>query len=411
MKPIARLHATRTLLLAGLSVAAALSPALASPQHLQAVLEKRAAQLERPRPMNVRIDADEARTPPQAARPPVEAARRAIPAARPAPEIADAPTRFEPARRDWRMPRSTDDERNEDWGELARQQQARRQAVEQRRDFEMREQQRQRIEQQRSEQQQRIERLEAAGQARDAEPRRPGSLQAQLIQQAREEQAQRDRSRPAQRPDWQGPNIADRGDRISDLQRQQRIEQQRRQRQQWQRDDDRRRAENDRYRYELERYRRHAQNRYYHDYWQRWRDAQLRWDRARFDDDPFFYAPYSYRYNYGGRWHSTNRYGAELLQQAIRDGYREGWRAGRADRMDRWRFDYQGNAGWIDGSFGYPGFYVSYSDYRWYFRQGFERGYRDGYYDRYQYGRYERSDNGAMILPAVLGLILAFSIH
>ena len=88
----------------------------------------------------------------------------------------------------------------------------------------------------------------------------------------------------------------------------------------------------------------------------------------------------------------------------MRDGYQEGYYAGRADRLDRWRFDYRGNYGYMDGSFGYNGYYVSRNDYRYYFRQGFERGYRDGYYGRSQYGRY---DNGiAIILPVILGAIL-----
>ena len=138
--------------------------------------------------------------------------------------------------------------------------------------------------------------------------------------------------------------------------------------------------------------------------------AQARWNAYRFDDynDPFFYTPYSYRYGFDGRWYSTNSYGAEVLRQAVRDGYREGWYAGQADRYDRWRFDYRGNYAWIDGSYGYPGYYVSFDAYRYYFRQGFERGYRDGYYGRYEYGRYE--NGSAAILPAVLGMILAFCI-
>lgn len=307
------------------------------------------------------------------------------------------------------MPRSSDDERRENWGELARQQQERRQAVEQARNEQTREQQRQRIERFRAEQQ----RIEVARPALRDNPNaeRPHSLQSQLIGQVREREAMRDHDAP--RPDWRGQQNGNRNDeaRIGNLQQRQRIDQQRHQHNQWQRDESRRRADYDRHRHGLERHRRHAQQRYYRDYWQRWQAAQLRWDRYRFDyyRDPFFQVAFNYHYSYGGRWYSTNRYGASLLEQAIRDGYREGWRAGRADREDDWRFDYQGNYGWIDGSYGYGGYYVSLSDYRWYFRQGFERGYRDGYYSRYQYGRYDR--DGAVILPAVLSLILAFSIR
>ena len=209
------------------------------------------------------------------------------------------------------------------------------------------------------------------------------------------------------RPDWRGN---DRNDRISRDQQRQRIEEQQRRQSQWQREEYRRRADYDRHRHGLERQRRHAQFRYQQDYWRRWQASQARWNSHRFDydRDPFFYTPYNYRYSYGGRWYSTNSYGAEILRQAVRDGYREGWYAGQADRMDRWRFDYQDNYGWQDGSYGYQGQYVGMGDYRYYFRQGFERGYRDGYYGRDQYGRYDNGD--AMILPAILGMILAFSI-
>ena len=72
-----------------------------------------------------------------------------------------------------------------------------------------------------------------------------------------------------------------------------------------------------------------------------------------------------------------------LLRQAVRDGYQEGYYAGRADRMDRWRFDYSNNYGYMDGTYGYNGYYVSRNDYRYYFRQGFQRGYQDGYNGRY----------------------------
>ena len=49
--------------------------------------------------------------------------------------------------------------------------------------------------------------------------------------------------------------------------------------------------------------------------------------------------------------------------------------------------------------------------YRYYFRQGFERGYRDAYYGRYQYGYYDRRSDIGVILPAVIGAILGFSLH
>ena len=95
----------------------------------------------------------------------------------------------------------------------------------------------------------------------------------------------------------------------------------------------------------------------------------------------------------------------------MRDGYQEGFRAGRADSMDGWRFDYRCSYAWIDGSYGYGGYYVNRDTYRYYFRQGFERGYRDAYYGRYQYGYYDRRSDIGVILPAVIGAILGFSLH
>lgn len=319
-----------------------------------------------------------------------------------------------------RLPRGME-ERQENWGELARQQMQRQQQDAQR------EQQRQRFDEQRMADQQRLDMLreqqrQRIEEQRMADPQRrndgsrpaqaPHSPQDWAIQQGleREAQARRNEQGPPGRPGWPGNRGDDRPGRIPDAERQRRIEEQRRQQAQWQRDEARRRADYDRQRDRLERERRHAQYRYQQDYWRRWMAAQARWNAYRFDyyNDPFFYTPYSYRYGFDGRWYSTNSYGADVLRQAVRDGYREGWYAGQADRYDRWRFDYRGNYAWIDGSYGYPGYYVSFDAYRYYFRQGFERGYRDGYYGRYEYGRYE--NGSAVILPAVLGMILAFSI-
>lgn len=319
-----------------------------------------------------------------------------------------------------RLPRGMDEPRHENWGELARQQMQRQQEAQreqQRQRFEeQRAADRQRLDIQREQQRQRFEEQRAAESQRRNDGNRPAepprSPQDWAIQQGleREAQARRNEQGPPGRPGWPGNRGEDRPGRIPDAERQRRIEEQRRQQAEWQREEARRRADYDRQRDRLERERRHAQYRYQQDYWRRWLAAQARWDAYRFDyyDDPFFYTPYSYRYGFDGRWYSTNSYGAEILRQAVRDGYREGWYAGQADRFDHWRFDYQGNYAWIDGSYGYPGYYVSFDAYRYYFRQGFERGYRDGYYGRYDYGRY---DNGsAVILPAVLGMILAFSI-
>jgi flagellar biosynthesis/type III secretory pathway protein FliH len=43
----------------------------------------------------------------------------------------------------------------------------------------------------------------------------------------------------------------------------------------------------------------------------------------------------------GGSYYETNEYGADLLRQAVNNGYQEGFRAGEADRQDRWHSDYR----------------------------------------------------------------------
>ncbi|MBV2208162.1 MAG: hypothetical protein KUL77_01175 [Thermomonas sp.] len=339
-----------------------------------------------------------------------------------------------------REPRSSDDQRRENWGEMARRQLDRQQSEEPRRNpgqfSSQRPWQQPASPQPPSEQRHNDNRRPGA----TAPNPPPSSAVGSVISQVREREAQQhwpnsrpdrpnyqrpdnqrpgnqrpdrpdnqrpDRPRPGQHEDWRPQQP---GDRISQRDQQRRIDQQRHQHNQWQRDESRRHNDWNRYQHHVEQARRHAQHRYQQDYWRRWLASQQRWNAYRYDyyNDPFFYTPYNYRYSYGGRWYSTNSYGAQMLQQAIQDGYREGWYAGRADRDDRWRFDYRGNYGYIDGTYGYPGYYVSMSDYQYYFRQGFERGYRDGYFGRTQYGRYDR--DGAVILPAIVSMILAFTI-
>jgi len=137
------------------------------------------------------------------------------------------------------------------------------------------------------------------------------------------------------------------------------------------------------------------------------RQQQARWSSQRYDyyNDPYFYTPASYRYYYGGGYHQTNRYGADLMRQAVNYGYQEGLRAGRADREDGWRNDYRSSYGYQDANYGYNGYYIDQDEYNYYFRQGFERGYQDGYSGGYRYGYREDNGNYA-ILAAVLGVIL-----
>jgi len=109
------------------------------------------------------------------------------------------------------------------------------------------------------------------------------------------------------------------------------------------------------------------------------------------------------------RYYQTNRFGADLMRQAVNYGYQEGLRAGRADREDGWRSDYRNSLGYRNASYGYYGYYLDQDQYRYYFRQGFRRGYEDGYYGRYRYGR--RNDDGTfVVLAAVLAVILGLEL-
>jgi hypothetical protein len=153
-----------------------------------------------------------------------------------------------------------------------------------------------------------------------------------------------------------------------------------------------------------------AQYRYQQDYYQRLYRQQAQWASQRYDyySDPFFYTPANYRYSFAGQRYETNRYGADLLRTAVRQGYREGLRAGRADRMDGWRADYRSAYAYQDANYGYNGYYVRQDAYNHYFRQGFRRGYDDGHQDDYRYGRY--SNGSASILPSVLAAVLGLQL-
>jgi len=162
---------------------------------------------------------------------------------------------------------------------------------------------------------------------------------------------------------------------------------------------------------QLQLQKRAAQDRYEQDYYQRLRERQTRWDARRYNpyNDAYFRTRPTYRYSYDGRYYQTNRFGADLMRQAVNYGYQEGLRAGRADREDGWRSDYRNSFGYRDASYGYYGYYLDQDQYRYYFRQGFRRGYEDGYYGRYRYGR--RNDDGTfVVLAAVLAVILGLEL-
>jgi hypothetical protein len=145
-----------------------------------------------------------------------------------------------------------------------------------------------------------------------------------------------------------------------------------------------------------------AYARYQQDYNRRLRDFHIRMAPR------YYVRPAHYRYFYGGTWYTTSNYGADVLRQAVDWGYREGVRAGRADRNDGWQPDYRDSIAWRDGGFGFGGRYVSRADYAYYFRQGFQRGYDDGYFGRMQYGRYVNND--VVIAQAVIATILGLQL-
>ncbi|MBK7600115.1 MAG: hypothetical protein IPJ07_16970 [Acidobacteria bacterium] len=136
--------------------------------------------------------------------------------------------------------------------------------------------------------------------------------------------------------------------------------------------------------------------RFQQQYIQRLRQDQINLQNARAYD----YSGPNYRYSRGGRYYQTNQYGVDLIKQALNYGYEEGYRAGQADREDRARFSYQNSYAYEDATYGYNNYYIDLGEYRYYFREGFNRGYQDGYYSRFRYGT---NANGAFSL---LGTIL-----
>lgn len=124
--------------------------------------------------------------------------------------------------------------------------------------------------------------------------------------------------------------------------------------------------------------------------------------------DPYFNTRFNYRYKRGTEYRQTNRYGADVLRQAVNYGYQQGIRAGDADRLDHWGYKYQNAFAYRDANYGYTGRYVDQSDYNYYFRQGFRKGYDDGYYRRARYGR--QSGGSYTVLRVVLSGILKLEV-
>ena len=140
----------------------------------------------------------------------------------------------------------------------------------------------------------------------------------------------------------------------------------------------------------LQQQQRQAQLRFQQQYLER-----VRQNQSLLNAGSYQYSAPSYRYSRGGRSYQTNKYGADMLRQAVNHGYEQGVRAGQADREDRARFGYKDSYAYQDATYGYGGYDVDFGEYRYYFREGFNRGYQDGYYSRSQYGS---NSNGVVSL-------------
>jgi type II secretory pathway pseudopilin PulG len=118
-----------------------------------------------------------------------------------------------------------------------------------------------------------------------------------------------------------------------------------------------------------------------------------------------------YRVYRNGAYYNTNAQGADILRQAVNEGYRQGFEAGRNDRNSRRRGDWSTSNVYRTGTSGYQT-QVDRGQYQYYFRQGFQRGYQDGSNSQYDTNyngndQYGSNQGGSLnILNAILGSIL-----
>ena len=77
----------------------------------------------------------------------------------------------------------------------------------------------------------------------------------------------------------------------------------------------------------------------------------------------------------------------EVRRYALEAGYRQGHEAGRRDRANGTRSDYQNDHAYRDATIGYRNEFGDVNFYRQHFRQGFRQGYNDGYGNRGTRGR------------------------
>ena len=121
-----------------------------------------------------------------------------------------------------------------------------------------------------------------------------------------------------------------------------------------------------------------------------------------------------YRVYRNGSYYNTDVRGAEVLRQAVNEGYRQGFAAGRSDRDRYRRSSWSTSNVYRSGSVGYND-HVDRNQYQYYFQQGFQRGYQDGsnrrfndgYNGNFDYGYYQ---NGTLtVIGAILDTVLNIS--
>jgi hypothetical protein len=225
-------------------------------------------------------------------------------------------------------------------------------------------------------------------------------------QQAQQQKWQRDRDWQQRIQQQQQQNEIQQQDRLSQQRQQQLVLEHQQRLTQYSQVLDQQQRAGQQYAAQLQQQKRMAQYGYQQEYIDRLRQQRMNLQNERYDydRDPYFSTAWNYRYTRGGRYYETNQYGANMLREAVNYGYQEGFRAGQADRQDRWRFNYKTCYAYQDANFGYNGFYIAQVDYNYYFREGFRRGYEDGYYSRYRYGSY--SNGKYTILGAIVGSII-----
>ena len=95
----------------------------------------------------------------------------------------------------------------------------------------------------------------------------------------------------------------------------------------------------------------------------------------------------------------TDQRGVDLLQQAINEGYRQGFQLGQQDRNSRRKSNWKRNNIYRSGDMGYDS-HVDRGQYQYYFQQGVQRGYDDGWNSRNRYG------TGNSVLGNILNILL-----